>query len=167
MALIGRSPVASPSLDYLVSTGQQRRRHRNPKRLCGLQVEDQIELGWPVERDLPRLFTLEDPGDGAGRLAGKVRKVQRISHEPTDLHVLAERVHRRETGFRGQLDDKPPMGNVLWSRRNHKSIHALLCHAGKSPPVLLLLDDASKQGIHKANAEPPRGLIRPLWGGPP
>jgi hypothetical protein len=93
-------------------------------------------------------------------LAGKVRKVQRIGHEPTSLRVLPKRVHRWETGFRSQLDGKPPMDKVLWTRRNGEGIHALLRHDGKSTPIFLILNDASEQGRHKLDADPLRSLLR-------
>src|SRR5262249_37062443 len=53
-AVNGRSNKA-PLFDHLVSAGEQRRRNLNPKRLRCNQVDDEIELGRLLHRQVARL----------------------------------------------------------------------------------------------------------------
>src|SRR2546425_7732553 len=45
-------------LDHLVRQEEERRGERNPERLRGLAVEDQLELRGPLYGQVPRLSTL-------------------------------------------------------------------------------------------------------------
>jgi hypothetical protein len=46
-------------LDHLVSAGEQRRWHGDAKRLRGLQIDDQLELGRLLDRQVGRLRSPE------------------------------------------------------------------------------------------------------------
>ena len=48
------------SLDHFVGAGEQRRWHDDAKRLCGLQIDHQLELGRLLDRQLGRVRTLEN-----------------------------------------------------------------------------------------------------------
>ncbi len=41
--------------DHFVSAGEQRRRDRHTERLCGFQVDHQIEFGWLLHRQIARI----------------------------------------------------------------------------------------------------------------
>ena len=49
------------SFDHLISAGEERRRDREVKGLCGIQIDDELESGWLVERDFARLLASENP----------------------------------------------------------------------------------------------------------
>src|SRR6266498_309202 len=49
-----------PSLNHVVRALQQRLRHGDAERLCGLQVDHQLELGWLLYRDIGGLRALEN-----------------------------------------------------------------------------------------------------------
>jgi hypothetical protein len=51
------------SRDYLPGFGEQRRWHRQPERLGCLQINHEIEFGRLHDRQVGRLFALEDPAD--------------------------------------------------------------------------------------------------------
>src|SRR4030095_6503376 len=52
--------VAHALLDYVVRPLQQRLRNRQPERLGGLQIDDQLELGGLLNRKIGGLSALQD-----------------------------------------------------------------------------------------------------------
>jgi hypothetical protein len=58
-----RSPGAGYSLDHLVGNGEHARRNGEAKRLGGLEIDDQLEFGGLLDRQITRLFALEDTVD--------------------------------------------------------------------------------------------------------
>ena len=51
---------AGPLLDHLIGAGEQRSRHVEPKRAGGLEVDDQVEFGGPLDGQLAGFFAFED-----------------------------------------------------------------------------------------------------------
>src|SRR5215831_16304267 len=54
------------SLDHLISAGEDRRRDRQAERLCGVEIDNQLEPRRLLDRQIARLGALEDlPGVNA------------------------------------------------------------------------------------------------------
>src|SRR5262245_5599997 len=65
----------APLFDHLVGALLQERRHLQPEGLGGLEIDDEVKLGWLHHGQIARLGALEDPaGVGAG-LAIRVSNV--------------------------------------------------------------------------------------------
>src|SRR5262249_57193847 len=47
-------------IDHLIRPGQQRGRDREAERPSGLQVDDELEFGWPLDREVAGFGTPED-----------------------------------------------------------------------------------------------------------
>src|SRR5215475_676223 len=93
-------PLTSPSaragprcrsLDDFIRPLQQRRRDREPQRLRGLEVDQQLELRWLLDREVGGLGTLEDlvhVGCGAAEVIGEGWSV---GHQTAALRPLTIR----------------------------------------------------------------------------
>src|SRR5207249_8742726 len=55
-----RTACDHPLLNHLLSALPQRLRDREAQRLCGFQVDHQLELGWLLDGDVGGLRTLEN-----------------------------------------------------------------------------------------------------------
>src|SRR3954465_2901840 len=60
---------AEPLFDHLVSSLQDRLRHGQAERLSGLEIDNQLEPGRLLNRQIGRLLTLEDLSDVSAGLA--------------------------------------------------------------------------------------------------
>ena len=78
------------------------RRHVEAERLGGLEVDDQLELGRVLHRQVARLLALEDAVDIAGGAPENVQGVRRIRHQA----ALHDRLPIRMDGGDGVLRDR-------------------------------------------------------------
>src|SRR6202162_5134272 len=71
----GASGEKSSSFDHLVGTQQNRRRHRKAERLGGLGVQNHLESGRKLNRQVGRLCATKNAIDIESRAAKHVHKV--------------------------------------------------------------------------------------------
>src|SRR6266568_2082375 len=93
------------SLDHLVRAQQQRLRDREPKRLGGLEVDHELELGRLFHGKLAGLRAFEDLVDEACEPEIKVGIVHRVTYQSTRLDELAGRIGGRQPVAGHQVND--------------------------------------------------------------
>ena len=74
------------------------RRHVEAERLGGLEVDDQLELGRLLHRQVGRLLALEDAIDIAGCALVEIDIVDAIGCQSAADHVVTERVNAPAIG---------------------------------------------------------------------
>ena len=96
-------------LDYLIRPGQHRLWDRQPKRLRGLEVDDELELRRLLDGEIGRLGALQDLRHVGGSAPERVPEVRRIAHEATRLHVLPDGIYPRQAVLLREFGDPPPV----------------------------------------------------------
>src|SRR5215208_5496341 len=85
---------STPSFDDLVGASKQRLRHRETERLCGLQVYDQLEPSWLLDRQVGRLGALEDLSDVNAHLTGDGTPARSIANQPAGVDEFTPLIDR-------------------------------------------------------------------------
>src|SRR5258706_13195265 len=83
------------SFDDLVSKRKQLCRRLKVERLCGLKINDQLELGWRLHREVGGLGSFEDPINVYGRLARLLCVVTAIPDKTTCLSGINRKIDCR------------------------------------------------------------------------
>src|SRR5262245_40070940 len=91
--------------DHLVSSREQGRGHREPKRLCGLEVDHQFKLGRQLNRKIARLLTFQYASDIDAGTAISICVAGTIAYQPTGLRMLARDVDCGNLVERRQPDE--------------------------------------------------------------
>src|SRR5215831_5908739 len=90
-------PSRFTSLDHLVGEQQERLRDRQAERLGGGQVDDEIELGGLLDRDVTRLRPAENLVNIISGAPELLRKAWPIGHKTSPFNVFTSAVHRRQS----------------------------------------------------------------------
>src|SRR5262249_11449279 len=93
----GMGEAGGESFDHLVGAQQERFRDRQTKRLGGGQVDDEIELGGLLDRDITRLRPAQNLVNIISGAPELLRKAWPIGHETSPFNVFTSAVHRRQS----------------------------------------------------------------------
>ena len=80
----------------MVRTRQHRLRDRQPQRLGGLEVDDQLEFGGLLDGQIRGFGSSENLVHVAGRTAVQIAKVRPIGHEASSLRKFPKEKHCRQ-----------------------------------------------------------------------
>ncbi|MGC1745876.1 MAG: hypothetical protein WA754_25440 [Pseudolabrys sp.] len=93
----------------LPAARQHRRRDAN-ERLGRLEVDDQLELGRLLDRDVTRFRAAQNFVDILGCAAEQVRNARPVRHETSRIDVFPQAVHRRQSCAQRQDIDANAVG---------------------------------------------------------
>src|SRR6266516_1460498 len=93
------------SLDQIVGSNEQGQRHLKPKRLGGLEVDDQFKLCRLFHGQITGPRALENLGHDKSALSPHAGKNRPIGGEPSGLRMLPPLVNGRESIFRREAND--------------------------------------------------------------
>src|SRR5262249_59627929 len=101
-AAIRLSHQHSCSFDHLVRAREQHCGHFETEYLARLQVDDELELGRPQDRQVGRPLALENAPAIDADLASEVCKVRSVAYQPASFDALPPGVDRGHPMVRRQ-----------------------------------------------------------------
>src|SRR5262245_60594730 len=93
---------STPSFDHLVGAREQHCGHFETEYLARLQVDDELELGRPQDRQVGRPLALKNAPAIDADLASEVCKVRSVAYQPASFDALTPGVDRRHPMVRRQ-----------------------------------------------------------------
>ena len=82
--------------DHLIGAGEQCWGNVKADCLGGFQVNDEIELGSLLDREVARFFALEDAAGIDAGLAIRIEEARPVAHQPAGRREIANGVDRRQ-----------------------------------------------------------------------
>ena len=82
-------------LDQLIGASEQLARQGQTERFGGFQVDQELELGRLINRNVARFASFENLVHVIGHAPEQLRKIDGIAHERAGFDVIAVRTHRR------------------------------------------------------------------------
>src|SRR5262245_18195977 len=95
---------SSTLLDHLVCLEDERLGNRHSQRPGGLQIDHQLELRWPFNRQIGGLSAFEDFIHVFRCSSVEIFGVSSVGHEPARLWIEAEDKHPGQSPPRGEID---------------------------------------------------------------
>src|SRR6267143_4120921 len=135
--LLSRSPRAPRSFDHLIRPQQQGRWDRQPKRLRGLEVDDQLEPRRPLDGQvagLRTLYNLVHVGSGAPKIISNVRS---IGHKAPGIHTLPVWEHRRQPVLCREVHEASSLTEEHGAWQHSQSTRARPGHFREGPVEIL------------------------------
>src|SRR5207237_1095628 len=99
------SACADRSFDHLVGAQQDRGRDGEAERLGGLEIENRLERGRLLHRQVAGLGALENPRDTAARQAIGGAEARSVAHQAARRDEFAPGEHRRNRMPCGEQDE--------------------------------------------------------------
>src|SRR3974390_1895171 len=87
-------PQIMTLFDHFVGELQEMLGNVEPKRFCGLEVDDKLKLDWRLCGECGRVFALQDTIDIRGCPSENVRGIGPIRHQTPFRNELPKVVHR-------------------------------------------------------------------------
>src|SRR5260370_25134675 len=112
------SGASVPLLDHLIRPLQERRRDRQAEGLGGLEVDDQLELGGLLDREVGGSGPLEDLVNVLGGATIQVQHISAIGYEASRIHIGSELVNRREPMLAREIGEDLPVPEVCPMRQD-------------------------------------------------
>ena len=94
--------------------------------LGGDQVDDEIELGWLLDRQVGRLRPTQNLVDVLGAAPKQRREVCSIGYKTARFDMLAETMHRRQLRTHRQNAESVPIGGYEWITHDIESLYTIL-----------------------------------------
>src|SRR5450631_2146802 len=99
------------SFDYLVGTQQQCDRNIMADRMCSLEIDDELEIGRLLDRNVGRLDAPQRFDDHPRRLAEDTRQASAISYQATFFRHFGPLVYGREPQLGGAFENEAAVGD--------------------------------------------------------
>src|SRR4030095_11439293 len=110
------------SPNHLVCQDQEGWGERDPQRLSGLEVKDQLVLRRLLHGEGARLGALQNLVDVSGGTPEQVRKARAIGHQGPGLDILPKAIHRRQPARGRQLDQTRALGHKQWIQEHEECV---------------------------------------------
>src|SRR5215472_10445442 len=99
-----QSQQGNPLIDHLVGACGAAGRHFEPEYFGSLEVDNKLELGGLIDRQIGGLLALENPGDIEPSAAIAIRDIIAVAHQPTLFDKFSDAIHGRNRVTRRQRD---------------------------------------------------------------
>src|SRR6266436_1387911 len=147
-----------PSVNDVIRALQDRWRDRQPDRLRGSEIYDQLDLRGLLDREVGGFGALEELVHVTGRAPIQVKLVWAIDHETAGLRVLRRPpINRWEAPLRRELCNLPSLIPEYGVRENQERARALPGHRREG--TVDLLGVPRLQGL-KPHPQDPSGSLR-------
>src|SRR5712691_1796632 len=132
-----RPGTRPPSVNDLIGALYERRRDRQPDRLRGSEIDNQLELRGLRDREVGRLGALQDLVHEGGGTPVHVKEACAVGHETASLRVLPHSIDRWQAPLYRELCDLSSLTHEDAIRENEERACPLLSHRREGAVNLL------------------------------